>query len=297
MEEPLYLISTINRIAIIAEGLYGEERVSFNIGDKHVSIHYPEINLTSPDERSHKITDIYVQFRITGLTISLFGTRGSATCIEILRGYAHSHLPSFNSIFCLGNTSSDFAGIFRNLYMNEYLNDDEILYTLLSLERYLAWESSNTRPHYKIETLDWNNIRLDSEIINNITQTILKNPLIYDIENNNIVPIEGRIISLLSNIKEMTSRSLINNRLENKIKQINKQNISFFNFHGEFIKMRVTDEIPDNQITKLKITDNLVEKIKMDANSKIFNNLEQIKQYVYNKSNGRDVFYTISDDF
>lgn len=296
MEEPLHLISAINRIAIIAEGLYGEERVSFNIGDKFVTIHYPEINLTSADEGSHKITDIYVQFKITGLAISLFGTRGSATCIEILRGYPHSHLAAFNSQFCLGNASSDFGVIFRNLYMSEYLGDDEILYTLLSLERYLAWESSHTRPHYRISTLDWRNVRIDSEIINNIKQTMVKNPLIYDIRNDTIVPVEGRIISLLSDIKETNNGNLIENQIKIKAEQINRQNIAFGCFRGEFIKMRVTDRVPNEQITKVKITENLVDQIKKLIDINILNNKGRIKQYVYNKSNGRAIFYADSNN-
>jgi hypothetical protein len=125
-----------------------------------------DITITNSIEQSHFIGDITTNvqghFKLDKLFIntSLRGRRLTFNFNEYVIGFHHSHLSCLpgsgdkSRDFCLGSSNHMFSGVIVNeSYGDVAINDLEFESILLGIEEYVAWESLEGGPHFKIEML------------------------------------------------------------------------------------------------------------------------------------------------
>lgn len=151
----------------MAHEIFGEARVQQTIYDDSILlyIHFPEIVLSNSIEERHTIKDMYVRIGLSSVGLSsgdvtFTGLRSTLTTAEYNSGYCHSHLPTSCTSgvfanFCTG--SSFFTSIILNCKSTQ---SEECWYLMLvSLERYLEWESLEGGPHVRIRDIKSGNNR------------------------------------------------------------------------------------------------------------------------------------------
>lgn len=133
----------------------------------YIIIWYPEINIRNKKNQTTLIRDLYVRVPIfmsrlpfNTMSIDLMeGTRTTLSMAEYESGYLHSHLPTLRSShcefnhFCLGQSDVHMAvGLINTDLAKSKLDPDTFKAFLLSIQTYLEWESTETRPYTLMES-------------------------------------------------------------------------------------------------------------------------------------------------
>lgn len=150
---------TSSRLREIATDIFGEERVDVQeYKDAYTLIvHFPDFIITNGNHE-HRIRDLYVLFSVSHTaestwSVGLAGLRSTLTLSEYNSHYAHSHLPAHNGgiaeSFCQG--TSQFRAITTGLSARPTEGQWEL--ALLSLERFVTWESLEGGPHIRMGTI------------------------------------------------------------------------------------------------------------------------------------------------
>lgn len=148
------------RLYQIASDIFGEELVDVQGTNTsfHLYILFPEINITNSKGHKHLIRELFVKFSIAvsnyGYSTQMTGMRTALTPAEVARSYGHSHLPQEAAKgqfvdFCQGN--SLFKAITTNLISRP--TEDQWTLALLSLTKYLEWESLEGGPHKEMRNI------------------------------------------------------------------------------------------------------------------------------------------------
>lgn len=145
--------ATPSKVFEFAKEIFGEERVRME--GYELTVHFPVIEITNGTDK-HTIKDLFVKTAVPAPYF--YGTRTTFTFPEWQSQYAHSHLPasaargSFEH-FCLGR--SNFAAMVSNTSANP--SEENWYFLLLSLTKYLEWESLEGGPHRKIREISAGN--------------------------------------------------------------------------------------------------------------------------------------------
>ena len=186
--------------------------------DIYVLIHFPEIDILNSENRTHKIKDLLVTFKIKDngdynfVPYELAGTRATLSYEEWFVGYNHSHLQAnkpndfsdvfYNGPICTG--SGEINDVMATMWDAGYIEEvfEMFLFTLNTL---VEWESLEGTPH----------IRMERVVIGGEAR-------ISDVSDSNV---QNYFVSILGNIENFDVDFVFSeNRY--KIKQNNKfQNI------------------------------------------------------------------------
>lgn len=178
----------------ILSRLYGSDYELSKVGSGYeLVIKFPEITITNSQERSHKIFDLYFgfKFRVDEEKMKFqfrsqpYGWRGKYQLAEAASLYHHSHLHAGNyqvgnNYFCLG--TGPIAEVFMT-YQESFKSfptisdfEDFFFSLCLLINSYVAWESIEGVPYYKISNL--------VQISNEQSSTEFTNPVSKDETNN-----------------------------------------------------------------------------------------------------------------
>lgn len=138
-----------------------------NIKKSTLLIHFPEIDITNRSKHKHKIVDLWMKFHFNSFyrMLNMGGTRSTKTFAEYNAGYNHSHMPSQRECTsgtvlncCLGDTH------YKTLQTQLFANFDKTDMTLFmqQLGDYLAWESLEGGPHFRMELIGNRNYNTSS---------------------------------------------------------------------------------------------------------------------------------------
>ena len=180
-------------------------------------ISFPIIKIKNSNNQEHLIEDLYViiTFTESNMNTTLYGVRGSATKLEVIKGYQHSHLSTnFGQVgtFCLG--SGDISIILRSCQQDfNALNFGALLATI---KFYLDWESLEGGPHRHIDglrnkqvlTVEPYNYSVSDNLLEFLTVNIkhlkLKINKYIEVDENSVFTLTNKLI-LLNNEKKLNT--------------------------------------------------------------------------------------------
>lgn len=118
------------------------------------SIYFPELQISNNSGFKHKLRDLYVKIEFSlgnpTLFVELHGFRATLSQTEYLKGYSHSHLPTYGFLewkrFCKGNSEFGFS------LSKEFISKDRnsIMNFLFLMESYLQHESIEGVPYIRM---------------------------------------------------------------------------------------------------------------------------------------------------
>lgn len=242
-------LKTPKEVGKIAREVYGDNRIIEFRND--VIVHFPEIEITNSNKKSHIIRDLYVKVHIStnvdddyededdleGLhivTIGLDGMRTTYTLPEADKNYNHSHLSCGGfcqwSTFCLGK--SDFTILIANLSLDPVEEQWQMFF--LALDKYVRWESIEGGPYARLEEIG-NSRTIDQAVIKKELARIVRGiPLdSFDIIGDRLVLKDCKQVydffnkfSTIRNMSTMTEEQLetaMKQKLDNITKSYGKQ--------------------------------------------------------------------------
>lgn len=250
------------QILPLVEGVFGKDRVElvYNTSNYDIIIHYPEINLENSLGQKHTIKDFF--FKITVDTnlldttvykigVSIHGMRTTFGLKEITCSYSHSHLhtgsPGTWKHFCVG--SDHFPVLMENLRMNP--TEDNWTMFLLSIDKYLQWESREGGPYAYMENLKYGRTIGNEEIQQEFARIIEDSPLDMWNYANEIEVLPERpsfkeFFNKNSRIKTAVGGSLEDIKIDIK-SQRTRLPANYFAFKGKLYPFRIFDDVSNGK--------------------------------------------------
>lgn len=164
-----------------------------------ITIHFPEVHMTSEEGREHDIKDLYICWYLdkNGLPFpSLYGTRTTISYAEYSSDYMHSHMAGGKTAkftkMCLGGSRSGISGAVGHFFNNGW-NSDKFMKALLLLYTYVGWESNSGGPYRSMRNIgsgrSRNRVPIDSATLTatirpRLLETLTKDHLSIRITND-----------------------------------------------------------------------------------------------------------------
>lgn len=204
-------MSDVNDVFNIAADVFGEDNV--DIQDGNIIIHWDKITITSENDNTHEILDLYARIRLTvsGRYMDVKLIRSTFTKDEATAGYVHSHVVRANGRVefeppCFGK------GPIRNTITSLAQDYDEDLWRLffVELDRFVRVESLSGGPYIRMSSIGAKSLNpyrlnvmfnIDSGSLPVITYTEMYQVFDY-------LKDSGRIVTLLKSVSPVSLGSV-----------------------------------------------------------------------------------------